>query len=412
MVRRKISRIYSCLFLLISLVGVCLNASSQETIKPLFKYDANSKTRWSSHENINGVKGAGGKENFGAKGRPARPIEAGETLTLLDIKDQGIINRIWITTNDRSRNMLRSLKLEMFWDGEKKPAVSVPLGDFFGMTLGRMSTFQNALFASPEGRSFSCVISMPFKTGARIQITNESGRRLNSLYFDVDYQLIKVWDANNLYFHAYWHRDTATTITKDFSVLPKVIGKGRLLGINVGVNANPAYGALWWGEGEMKVYFDGDDKFPTLIGTGTEDYIGDAWGQGSFFHQYTGCPVADEKALQWSFYRYHIPDPIYFETDIRMDFPQMGSAQRADVLAAAKRGAVIIPTSGDDGRGNTRHVYKKNIALEEIKEDYILFYRTDDVCATAYFYLDKPSSNLPSLQSTNLRLYNLKEEKK
>lgn len=410
--RTKKLLMQNCLLLAVSLFVACLHASAQVITKPLFQYDANSKTRWSSPENMNGAKGAGGKENFGAKGRPARPIEAGETLTLLDIKDQGIINRIWITINDRSRNMLRSLKLQMFWDGETKPAVSVPLGDFFGMTLGRMNTFQNALFASPEGRSFNCFIPMPFKTGARIQITNESDRRLSSLYFDVDYQLTKNWSPDNLYFHAYWHRDTATTIAQDFALLPKIIGKGKLLGVNVGVNAAPAYGTLWWGEGEMKIFLDGDKGYPTLVGTGTEDYIGDAWGQSTFFNQYTGCPVADEKSLQWSFYRFHIPDPIYFATDIRMDFPQMGSGLRTDVLSAAKRGAAIVPTSGDDGRGHTTPVYKRNIALEDIKEDYILFYRTDDVCATAYFYLNKPSNNLPPLQSTAIRSYNLKEEKK
>lgn len=392
------------------LFAVCLQSTAQVSPKPLFQFDENSKTRWSSPENINGIKGGGGKENFGAKGRPARPIEAGETLTLLDIKEQGMITRIWITINDRSSTMLRSLRLQMFWDGQTNPSVSVPLGDFFGMTLGRMSPFENALFTSPEGRSFNSIIPMPFRKGAKIQITNESGQRLSSLYFDVDYLLTKKWNPDNLYFHAYWHRDTATTITEDFTLLPKIKGRGKLLGLNVGVNTNPAYGKLWWGEGEIKIYLDGDTNYPTLVGTGTEDYIGDAWGQGSFFNQFTGCPVADEKKLQWSFYRFHIPDPVYFETDIRMMFPQMGSALRKDVLDAYHNGAPIVPTSGDDGRGHTTQVYKKNIPIEKIKEDYVLFYRTDDICSTVYFYLDQPSNTLPPLQPTSIRLFNLKED--
>ena len=397
------------------LLAWCIISGAQAPAgKNLFEYDENSKPRWSSPENINGVKGEGGKENFGAKGRPARFIEAGETLVLLDIKEQGIINRIWITINDRSRNMLRSLKLEMFWDGETRPAVSAPLGDFFGMTLGRMASFHNALFASPEGRSFNCFIPMPFKTGARIQVTNETGHRLSSVFFDVDYQLTKKWDRRNLYFHAFWHRDTATTLAKDFELLPTVNGKGRMLGVDVGINTNPAYGTMWWGEGQVKVYLDGDKGFPTLVGTGTEDYIGNAWSQGVFFNDYTGCLVADEKSLQWTFYRYHIPDPIYFEKDCRMTIPQMGSTFRKEVLEVQKKGAPMIPTSSDDGRGYNRHLYRKGIALDDpiVKEDFALFYRTDDVCSTAYFYLDKPVSRLPALQGLDIRLHNLKQAKK
>lgn len=390
----------------------CLSAKAQNSSKNLFEFDENSKTRWSSPENINGVKGGGGKENFGAKGRPSRLIEAGQTLVLLDIKEQGIINRIWITINDRSREMLRSLKLEFFWDGELRPAVSVPLGDFFGMTLARMSTFQNALFASPEGRSFNCFIPMPFRKGAKIQVTNESGKRLSAIYFDVDYQLTKKWNSDNLYFHAFWHRDTATTLAKDFELLPYISGKGRLLGTNAGINANPAYKTIWWGEGEVKVYLDGDTGSPTLVGTGTEDYIGDAWGQGAFFNNYTGCLVADDKNLQWTFYRYHVPDPIYFEKDCRMTLPQMGATIRAEALEVQRNGAPMIITSSDDGKGNVRHLYKTGIVLEDSTvKDYLLFYRSDDVCATTYFYLDKPYNQLPSLQPLGIRTYNLKQPK-
>ncbi|RYY30098.1 MAG: DUF2961 domain-containing protein [Chitinophagaceae bacterium] len=391
-----------------------VSSFAQTGSRTLFQYDENSRPRWSSPENINGIKGAGGQENYGAKGRASRYIEAGETLVLLDIKDQGIINRIWLTINDRSRTMLRSLKLEMFWDGEKTPAVSAPLGDFFGMSLGRMASFSNALFASPEGRSFNCFIPMPFKTGARIQITNETAHRLSAVFFDVDYQLTKKWDQNNLYFHAYWHRDTATVLAKDYELLPKVNGKGRLLGVDVGINANPVYGNIWWGEGEVKLFLDGDKEFPTLVGTGTEDYIGNAWSQAVFVTDFTGCLIADEPNLQWTFYRYHIPDPIYFESDCRMTLPQMGSTFRKDVIAVQKKGAPMIPTSGDDGRGNVRHLYKKGIALDDttVTEAFALFYRTDDLCSTAYFYLDKPANKLPSLQPIAIRLHNLKQPKK
>ncbi|MEP7259413.1 MAG: DUF2961 domain-containing protein, partial [Flavitalea sp.] len=112
---------------------IAFGAYAQVNPGKLYDFDSSISTRWSSPENINGVKGAGGKENAGAKGRPSRSVAAGESLELLKANGPGMINRIWITVGDRSPEMLRSLKLEMFWDNSVKPAVSVPLGDFFGM---------------------------------------------------------------------------------------------------------------------------------------------------------------------------------------------------------------------------------------------------------------------------------------
>jgi len=344
--------------------------------------------RWSSPENLNGQKGKGAMENHGAKGRASLSIPKGTVLSLLDIQGQGVISRIWITINDRSPRMLRSLKLEMFWDNESKPAVSAPLGDFFGMGLGRMTTFHNVFFADPEGRSFNCFIPMPFKTGARIVVTNQSDEDLGSMFFDVDYQLTKKWDADNLYFHAWWHRDTATTLAKDFELLPPVQGRGRFLGSNVGVNTHPRYKDLWWGEGEVKMYLDGDTDFPTLAGTGTEDYIGTGWGQDKFFTEYTGCLIADGKNFQWGFYRYHIPDPVYFASACRVTLQQMGGGPPKEVEALQKAGVPLIIATTSSGWDN--------------------FFRSDDVSATAYFYLDRPSDDLPALQSVATRIHGLK----
>src|SRR6201990_2182895 len=116
--------------------------ATSSAVGHVYQFDANAETRWSCPENLNGKKGAGGKENNGAKGHPADSIAAGASRELLNIPGTGIINRIWITIDDRSPQMLRSLKIEMFWDGEKKPAVSVPFGDFFGVGLGRITAFQ------------------------------------------------------------------------------------------------------------------------------------------------------------------------------------------------------------------------------------------------------------------------------
>jgi hypothetical protein len=209
--------------------------------------------------------------------------------------------------------MLRSLKIEMFWDQETKPAVAAPFGDFFGIGLGETAKFENDLFANPEGKSFNCFIPMPFKKGAKIQITNESDKNLDLIFFDINFQRLKHWEENFLFFHCFWNRDTSTTLSKDFEIMPSVKGKGKFLGTNIGVIANPAYKGYWWGEGEVKIYLNGDNKYPTLVGTGTEDYIGTGWGQGEFSHRYNGCLIAN-KDSKWAFYRYHIPDPVFFKS--------------------------------------------------------------------------------------------------
>lgn len=213
------------LFALLILSGQLIKAQGN-----VYEFNNNAESRWSSPENLNGKKGQGGKENYGAKGHPSDSIAAHSSKALLDIQGTGVINRIWVTISDRSPQMLRSLKIEMFWDNEKKPAVSAPFGDFFGVGLGRTTDFQNAFFADPEARSFMCYIPMPFKKGAKIVVTNESNIKLRDIYFDVNYNLLTEWNNNNMYFHAFWHRDTATVLAQDFEILPAIKGKGRFLG--------------------------------------------------------------------------------------------------------------------------------------------------------------------------------------
>jgi hypothetical protein len=190
----------------------------------MFQYSDNSEPRWVSFENMTGSKGRGGMENNGAKGHACDSITAGATKTLLKIDGPGIINRMWVTISDRSPEMLRSLIINMYWDNEVKPAVSVPFGDFFGIGLGKTAVYENALFANPEGRSFNSFIQMPFKKAARIELVNQSMVDLPMVFYDIDLQLIKNWDESYLYFHSYWHRDTATTLEKDFEIMPSVKG--------------------------------------------------------------------------------------------------------------------------------------------------------------------------------------------
>jgi hypothetical protein len=171
----------------------------------------NPNTRWISFENLSGQKGAGGKENLGAKGRAFERLEAGESVELVNFEGSGLITRIWLTINDRSPEMLRALKIEMFWDGEDKPAVSVPLGDFFGIGLGRKAAFESAFFSDPEGRSFNCFIPMPFRKKAVIKVTNESNKKLDQIFFEVNLLEMEHPEAELLYFHSFWGRDMETS---------------------------------------------------------------------------------------------------------------------------------------------------------------------------------------------------------
>ena len=400
---------FFCPLILIFFFSCTSTPSKKNSYDLLYAYNDNTETRWSSGENLNGIKGAGGKENNGAKGHPTDNIDAGTTRTLLDIQAQGVINRIWFTINDRSLPMLRSLKIEMFWDNETKPAVSVPLADFFGLGQG-MVKFENEFFASPEGRSFNSFIPMPFKKAAKIVITNDSDKKLNNIFFDVDYSLLKNWNDDFLYFHAFWSRDTATTPGKDFELLPHITGKGRIIGTHVVVNANPLYRKSWWGEGEVKMYIDNDSGFPTLVGTGTEDYIGTAWGQGAFTNRYTGCLTANDTLDKWSFYRYHVPDPVYFSSGIKVTLQQIGGNMKSVVREMQEQNVPLIPITVDDmaKSGKQIFLYEKDKLTslkerEDLPENWTNFYRSDDVSATVLYYLDKPTGNLPAIPAVNYR---------
>ncbi len=204
----------------------------------LYQFQPDSP-RWASPENPKGAPGQGGQENRGAKGHPFDTIRAGQSLTLADIRGSGVIRRMWITIGDRSPQMLRALRLEMFWDGAAAPAVAVPFGDFFGPGLGQTTSFENALFSSPEGRSFNAVVPMPFRTAARIVLTNDSATDLTRVFYDVDYTLGARHGADVLYFHAAWRRERPTTMLRDFEILPRVEGRGRYLGASVGVITDP-----------------------------------------------------------------------------------------------------------------------------------------------------------------------------
>lgn len=377
-----------------ALLMVILAMGGDVSAQDLYEFQPGAP-RWASPENPTAAPGQGGRENRGAKGRPFETIRAGGSLTLADIHGSGVIRRMWITVGDRSPAMLRSLRLEMFWDGASAPAVSVPFGDFFGPGLGQTSSFENALFSSPEGRSFNVVAPMPFRTAARIVLTNESKVDLTRVFFDVDCTLGASHDADTLYFHAIWQRQRPTTLTRDFEILPRIEGRGRYLGVSVGVITDPTYRETWWGEGEVKAYLDDDTNGPTLVGTGTEDYIGTGWGQGVYQHRYQGSPIADQEHRRWAFYRFHVPDPIFFTKACRITLQQIGGAPKAEVQQMIAAGVVLTPITVDGGdRDRFVHLLDQTppVTLDDasLPDGWVNFYRRDDVSATAYFYLDRP----------------------
>jgi hypothetical protein len=347
------------------------------------------ETRWYTFENRDGAKGAAGKARSGRKGAPTTALPKGQSLVLADIQGSGTIRRIWMTTFDHnSPEALRGLKIEMYWDGARTPAVQAPLGDFFCHSLGHAVVFQNACFASPEGRSFQCFVPMPFRKAAKILLINESGKD-NGVYYEVDATLGDRHDENTMYFHSYWRRENYTTVRQDMTILPRVEGRGRFLGCNLGVRQHPSLTGFWWGEGEVKIYLDGDEANPTLCGTGTEDYIGDGYGQNLFAHMYSGNQYISEKKNAYGFYRFHIPDPVYFHKDIRVTIQVMGGPAYFQMLEAMDRDPTLrFMKAGDGTQYYTREELQKEPRRADVME------RIDDHCATAYWYMDKPENSL------------------
>ena len=400
---RRYARL-SCLF-----VGACFvvlasanqDATAAGNSGPELYRASSDQTRWTSFENQNGTKGGGGLENQGAKGDPEQEVKPGESKVLLNVRGTGTIRRIWMTLFDKSPKMLNGFRLEIYWDNAKTPAVSAPLGSFFGQCAGGMTRFESELFSSPEGRSFNCYVPMPFRKAARVVVRNETDMVQRCLFYDIDYTLCKKQPKDALYFHATWHRQNLTQLGRDFEILPRVTGRGRFLGANVTVAAIDSYGI--GEEGAVKIYLDGDTAHATLVGTGTEDYIGDGWGAGFFAHRFQGCLAAKDDFL--AFYRYHVPDPVYFQSDCRVTIQQMFGGRKADVVKMAEAGRQLQVVGGDFDQGRINGLLDAHPGLkpQDAPEGFVYAYASLDLAATAYFYLDKPENNLPPLASLGER---------
>ena len=301
----------------------------------------NSKTRSISMENISGAKGEGGKALVGAnlefanglgqgyKISPCVNIGAHSSFTIADIKDSGQITHIWLTLDS---NQVKKLNINVYYDGLKDPAISCPLSLFFAIPNGTRQYFDSSMITINPGFGLSSWWPMPFRKGIKIVITNNNETSA-VLYFQIDYELRTVED-DECYLHTFVSTSAPLKEKENHVILPTLKGKGCYVGTIMDFETDFI---TWWGEGEIKCFLDGDDKFPTICGTGTEDYFLGAWNfedipghYQKFMGQYAGLTEIVPydayciKNQKFAMYRFHILDPIRFEEDIRVEIQSIG----------------------------------------------------------------------------------------
>ena len=331
----------------------------------------NVRTRSISPENPDGSPGGGGRatEGTGAasardlgrgwKVSPSVDVAPGETLELARIDEPGRITHIWITCHT---DHWRTLVLRAFWDGAEEPAVEVPYGDFFCSGWGRFAQVSwQVVAANPHG-GFNSYWPMPFRRSALLTLENTSEVEVR-VYYQVTYETGGTSEDEG-YLHAQWRRSNPLADRVPHTILEGVEGRGHYAGTYLAWGVNSAG---WWGEGEVKFYLDGDDEFPTICGTGTEDYFGGAWnfdvpgrGYTEFSTPYLGMPQVIrpdglyDSQQRFGMYRWHLPDPVVFAESLRVTVQALGW----------RSGWRYLPLH-------------------------------DDIASTAWFYLDRPVTARP-----------------
>lgn len=241
-------------------------------------------------------------------------IQEGGTAVLADISGPGVIARIWVTIASGDPNYLRRILLRMYWDDEATPSVEVPVGDFFGTGFEKVHYLSRYLGMSSGG--FYSYWPMPFRRRARIEVVNETGRRVDAFYYQIDYQeLHEPLERDVAYFHAQWRRETRTDPARNYTVL-EARGRGHFVGLNMSMQGYNRQ--LWFLEGDEMVYVDGE-SWPSMYGTGTEDYFTSGWyfNEGTFAGSLHGLIIKDEEQARIAAYRYQIADAIPFTESIR-----------------------------------------------------------------------------------------------
>lgn len=309
---------------------------------------SDAKTRSISPENFTGAKGQGGMATEGTgknasrdlgqgwKVSPSVVIKAHTTFTVAEIDGPGSIQHIWMTPTGNWRNSI----LRFYWDDEKTPSVEAPVGDFFCMGWGQYAALQSLAVCVNPGSAFNCYWPMPFRKKCRITMENIDDRDM-VLYYQVDYTLTQV-PSDAAYFHAQFRRVNPLPYKGVYTLVDGIKGKGQYVGTYLawGVHNNG-----WWGEGEIKFYIDGDTKFPTINGTGTEDYFCGSYdfdtrkknaagveevNYTEFCTPYSGLAQVIKgdghyQVMQrFGLYRWHITDPIRFDKDLKVTIQALG----------------------------------------------------------------------------------------
>jgi hypothetical protein len=299
-----------------------------------------AESRSLSAENFRGEKGRGGMatakdtlapgsaeaaRDLGQKWKvsPCAFLAAGKELVVMDNDGPGVIRHVWVTFD---KDFYRDIILRVWWDGEKTPSIECPAGDFFCNSWGeRQNILAQPINVNPRG-GMNCFLPMPFRKHARISVTNDSPNDLRAFFYTVNYTLEDVSD-DALYLHAQWRRTNPLPEKTDYVMIDGVKGRGHYVGTFMAWQQNSNG---WWGEGEIKMFIDGDREFPTICGTGTEDYFGGAWcfDAESFSAPYFGYQrVSGERncpGARLTLYRFHIPDPVFFKQDLGVTMQALG----------------------------------------------------------------------------------------
>lgn len=322
-------------------------------------------TRSISAENPDGSKSGGARaepeDNLAAtdlgkgwKARPCIDLPAGEVTTLAEITGSGTIQHIWITVDSKA---YRDCVLRCYWDDEKSPSVEVPLGDFFANGHGMRYNVNSLVVAVNPSGGFNCYWPMPFHRNAKITIENQSDEVIRHFFYQITYALHE-HQPDIALFHAQWRRSLTSREHPEHTLLDQVRGQGHYVGTFI---AWTQMSEGWWGEGEIKFFVDGDREYPTICGTGTEDYFGGAWcfGEGETYNTpFLGYPLCYKQAggvPKHGLYRWHLPDPIRFEKDLQVTIQALG--------------------------------WWPNRKYQPL---------TDDIASVAYWYQSEPHSNFPA----------------
>ena len=306
---------------------------------------SDARTRSICAENPTGEKGGGARAvpddgrsmGEGWKIRPCITLDGHSTTTLADIEGPGVIQHIWFTVKPET---YRHIILRFFWDGEETPSVEVPLDDFFANAGHPIKLINSAVVNSlpvvvnPSG-GFNCYWPMPFRRRCVITVENNWHQEIPGFFYQITYSLTEI-PEHAAYFHAQWRLSTTDRENPEHVILDGVKGRGHYVGTAM-LWTQLSNG--WWGEGEIKFFMDGDGTYPTICGTGTEDYFGGAWCFGDTYSTpFLGYPLARKEpgtVPQHGLYRWHIMDPIRFRENIRVTIQALGACTDASEVYEA-----------------------------------------------------------------------------